>query len=904
MASFADVIIDITHADVDRAFQYRIPDELVGEVQVGSAVEIPFGRGNTGRTGYVVSLSGTPELEPDRIKDISGVSRGQVQVEGQMLRLAWWLKENYGCAMNQALKTVLPVREKVRGAKTVYLECPLDDGCLRGEVEAARRKKHTAKVKVLEYFLARRGGGETGTEAGAVAAGIAGEAPDAAPPLHLAGRTSGVSDMPSEAPGAASYRHGDAPQDMPQGVPQDMPRGVPQDMPRGAPQRESGVGRQPDVTLSRLVSALQVSAAAVNAMVGKGLLAAHEEKRYRNPLEWAGALYGIAGGLRCGEFAGGETGTMDAPSGHEPAKPPGDGVPPEPGTMDASAERGAGAVAAGSANGGHGDTPATGRIELNAEQRSIVDDICAHFDAGGRETSLIHGITGSGKTQVYIELIHHMRKLGKDVIMLIPEIALTFQTVSRFVRNFGDEVSIINSKLSKGERFDQFERARNGEVHIMVGPRSALFTPFPELGMVIIDEEHEGSYKSDQAPRYHARETALERARLAGGCVVLGSATPSVESYHAAMEGRYRLYELTKRAVADSELADVAVVDLRAELRAGNKSVFSRLLREKIEDRLEKGEQAMLFLNRRGFARFVSCRSCGLPIKCPHCDVSLTLHDDGTLRCHYCEYHMRSPSVCPSCGSPYIAHFGVGTQKLERFAARFFPQARILRMDKDTTSDKHGHERILSAFARHEADILIGTQMIVKGHDFPDVTLVGIIAADMSLHESDFRSAEQTFQLLTQAAGRAGRAGKLGDVIIQTYQPGHYAISAAASQDYAGFYRKEIAFRNLLQFPPAAHLLTAAFSCGDEQALDAFLGGLLSAHKAAWERMGARVAGPAQHAIYKVNDIYRKNLFIKHTDRSVLIGIKDQAEAWQQAQRAARHAPKASLPIWAVFDFA
>ena len=401
---------------------------------------------------------------------------------------------------------------------------------------------------------------------------------------------------------------------------------------------------------------------------------------------------------------------------------------------------------------------------------------------------------------LYMELIAHMLAQGKQAIVLIPEIALTFQTVMRFYNRFGDRVSIMNSRLSPGERFDQFERAKNGDVDIMIGPRSALFTPFSKLGLIIIDEEHESSYKSETLPRYHARETAIERARMCGASVVLGSATPSVESYYKAKTGEYELLEL-KHRVAEKPLPKVEVVDLREELKAGNRSILSVQLQELMEDRLKKGQQMMLFINRRGFNSFVSCRACGEAIKCPRCDVALTYHQQTIqaqrqLVCHYCGYTTAMPKQCPSCKSNMIAGFGTGTEKVEEEIKKLFPAIKTLRMDRDTTMRKDAGARILKQFAEGKADMLIGTQMIVKGHDYSNVTLVGVILADLSLYANDYRAGERTFDLLTQAAGRAGRGEKEGAVVIQTYQPEHYAIAAAASQDYKAFYEMEMAVKN------------------------------------------------------------------------------------------------------------
>ena len=455
--------------------------------------------------------------------------------------------------------------------------------------------------------------------------------------------------------------------------------------------------------------------------------------------------------------------------------------------------------------------------QLNEEQQAIVDKLISSYQAGVRTPALLYGITGSGKTEVYMHLIEWMIRQNKQVIVLIPEISLTYQVILNFYSRFGEQVSMINSRLSDGERSDQLERARNGEISIMVGPRSALFTPFSNLGLIIVDEEQEGAYNSEQIPRYHTRETADKLAQLTNSLLLLGSATPSIESFSRAESGEYRKFCLTKRAVLGSCLPNVQVVDMRKELASGNRSVFSRELREKMEECLAKKQQMMLFINRRGFSRVVSCRSCGKPIECPHCDVALTEHLGDKLVCHYCGYTKAMPRSCPLCGSPYLAGFGLGTQKAEMMIKAQFPSARVLRMDMDTTSKKDGHEQILDSFRRREADILVGTQMIVKGHDFPGVTLVGILAADMSLYNCDFRSSERTFQLLTQAAGRAGRGMEPGNVIIQTYDPENYSIQTAANQDYESFYNQEIRFRRRMQYPPIGWMCEVMAVSADEK---------------------------------------------------------------------------------------
>lgn len=546
-------------------------------------------------------------------------------------------------------------------------------------------------------------------------------------------------------------------------------------------------------------------------------------------------------------------------------------------------------------------------IRLSPEQRAISEGVLQDFEVlqEGKDiprVSLIHGITGSGKTEVYIAIIEEIVKRGRQAIMLIPEISLTYQTLMRFYRHFGDRVSVMNSTLSESEKSDQFERARRGEIDVIIGPRSALFTPFPRIGVIIMDEEHESSYKNESMPKYHTREVAEKIASMQNGVVVLGSATPSLESYYQAKEGKYRLYELSRRLTGGT-LPSVEITDLREELRAGNHSILSRRLSELVSDRLAKGQQTMLFLNRRGFSGFVSCRSCGFVPKCPHCSVSLSLHRGGRLLCHYCGYEEPMPDKCPECGSPYISGFHAGTEQAESFLSRQFPKARILRMDADTTRTKGSYEKILSSFANEEADILIGTQMIVKGHDFPNVTLVGILLADQSLNASDYRSAERTFQLLTQAAGRAGRGKYPGDVVIQTYEPEHYSIVHAAHQNYEEFYREEMVYRKLLRYPPAEHLLAIQIISRSEVHASLF------AHKtrALLEQLTAETReknpdrllfiGPAPAVLEKLRDEYRYVIYVKSPDYDTLIVCKDGVEA------AAERAVKASREMDTMFQF-
>ena len=511
--------------------------------------------------------------------------------------------------------------------------------------------------------------------------------------------------------------------------------------------------------------------------------------------------------------------------------------------------------------------------ELSEEQCYIKEQILSDYDKNIRNTYLIHGITGSGKTLVYLALIEEMIKRGKQCIVLIPEIALTYQTLLRFYKRFGERVSVMNSSLSQGERFDQCERARKGEIDVMIGPRSALFVPFPSLGMIVIDEEHEGSYISENPPRYHARETAEYLASLKKASLVLGSATPSLEAYYKAKKGEYRLFTMKNRKNG-GELANVRIVDLRQELRKGNRSIFSSDLQELIRDRLGKKQQIMLFLNRRGYAGFVSCRSCGYVMKCPHCDVSLSQHIGGKMVCHYCGYETVQPKRCPNCSSNYILGFKAGTQQIERQLYELFPGIRVLRMDGDTTKQKGSFEKILSAFAEGEADVLLGTQMIVKGHDFPNVTLVGVLAADLSLNDSDYRAGEKTFQLLTQAEGRAGRGTLPGEAIIQTYRPEHYSIQQAAKQDYESFYEEEILYRELLEYPPAGHMLTILVVSKDEKRCKG-----LAVRLAKEAGAYVHVIGPTPAAVSKVKDYYRYMIYLKSLKEEPIRQAKERLEA-------------------------
>ena len=457
---------------------------------------------------------------------------------------------------------------------------------------------------------------------------------------------------------------------------------------------------------------------------------------------------------------------------------------------------------------------------LTSEQETAVEAILQGMETG-KGIFLLHGVTGSGKTEVYLRCIQTALSKGKGAIVLVPEIALTPQTVQRFRSRLGETVAVLHSRLSQGERFDEWRRVRLGKARVVIGARGAVFAPVEKLGFIVIDEEHEQSYQSEAIPRYHALEIAKKRCSLANAPLLLGSATPSVASYQRAVAGRYCLLELPRR-VAGRPLPEIQVADMRQEFAAGNTGIFSGLLYQALGRCLASGKQAILFINRRGYSTFVSCRGCGYVFQCPHCDVSLTYHKlDRKLKCHYCGYEMPLPQVCPACGKAYIKYFGVGTQQVEEQLYRLFPGVKALRMDLDTTRQKDAHQTILSQFAAGEAQVLIGTQMIAKGLDFPNVTLVGVVAADATLHIPDYRSQERTFQLITQVAGRAGRDDIPGQVVVQTYSPEHPCICFAKAQDYKGFFAWEMAQRRACLFPPFGLFVRALFSGPEEEPLQA-----------------------------------------------------------------------------------
>ncbi|EZP77986.1 primosome assembly protein PriA [Parageobacillus genomosp. 1] len=502
-------------------------------------------------------------------------------------------------------------------------------------------------------------------------------------------------------------------------------------------------------------------------------------------------------------------------------------------------------------------------LPLTAEQEKALSAIAKCVRANEHSVFLLYGVTGSGKTEVYMQAMEEVLRQGKEAIVLVPEISLTPQMVERFKGRFGSQVAVLHSGLSVGEKYDEWRKIHRKEVQLVVGARSAIFAPFENLGMIIIDEEHEASYKQEENPRYHARDVAIYRARLHGCPVVLGSATPSLETFARAKKGVYELLTLPKR-ISNNGMPDVHIVDMREELRSGNRSMFSRMLFEKLKERLHKGEQSVLFLNRRGYSTFVMCRDCGHVIRCPHCDISLTYHRAGQrLKCHYCGHEEPLMYRCPSCGSEHIRFFGTGTQKVEEELTKLLPEARVIRMDVDTTSRKGAHEQLLSKFGEGKADILLGTQMIAKGLDFPNVTLVGVLAADTMLHLPDFRASEKTFQLLTQVSGRAGRHELPGEVVIQSYTPEHYSIALAANHDYDTFYQREMMLRKMYGYPPFYYLTLITVS-HQEITKAAAVTEKIAAYLRSQLSKEAIILGPVASPIARLHDRYRYQCMIKY----------------------------------------
>ena len=755
---YADIIVNITNGRLDRTFQYRVPGHIKEDVKEGTRVRVPFGNSTRRIEGYVISLGNEPKVDPGKIKDIEAVYENAVTVEARLVKLASWMRMMYGSTMIQALKTVLPVREKMKVPEARTIRLVLDEQEAEELSDEFGRKRCTAKQRLLCTLIS-----------------------------------------------------------------------------------------EGEISWERAVKELKAAPSMIRQFEEAGIAAIDKTAAYRKPF-----LFGDVGG-------GGDPDRTDNVN--------------QIGNADRADDVN---------HPGNPDHP--GRAAYTDEQQACIENILKEWQSDAPRPCLIHGVTGSGKTVVYMDLIERVLAQGRQAILLIPEIALTWQTFGRFYRRFGDSAALLNSRMSAGERSDLLERVEKKEVSLVIGPRSALFTPFPDLGLIIIDEEHEDSYKSELSPRYHARETAIERARIENARVVMGSATPSLEAVYGCEQGIYRYLTLKKR-YGGAPLPVIEVVDMKQELKNGNQSVISSHLAAAIGECLKNHEQIMLFLNRRGYSGNFTCRSCGHVIKCPHCDVSLTLHNDGRLKCHYCGYSEKAAAVCPSCGSPHIGGMSIGTQQAEAQLLALFPDASVLRMDRDTTGGKYDHERILQSFKAREADILIGTQMIAKGHDFANVTLVGILSADTSLYAGDYRAAEKTYELLTQAAGRAGRGDRPGRAVIQTYHPDHYVIEAVTRQKYSEFYSEEAANRGLLSYPPFGHILGIHASCPDEKRLEAAVKHIRIFLEQTEEGGRSVIMGPGQELIYKIQDVFRMVLYIKNSSTETLVRLRRLTERYIEINR-------------------
>lgn len=784
---FARIIVGMNSPEIDRVFDYRIPERFEGIAIEGVRVIVPFGRKNTKTEGYILSLSDESDVLPEKLKEITEVlDEGKPIFTPVMLKLAEWMKEKYFCTLNQCLQAIMPTGIRTKSvwyvsinktnelprcspAEQVALEALEEMGV---EVELAELEKalgsgaknaiqqlHKKNIIRLKQRLLRS---EYKNEKRFISI-------DTASPLFEITRRKAEKDK-----------------------------------------RLSGQKTLIDLLLEKgectpeEIKSYGISDSPVKTLLSKGILLERREQQKR-------AVFFL--------------------EDYEKTKP----------------------------------------FCPTVEQARALEAIEAQFLEPKKQPILLHGITGSGKTEIYMQSIAKALAMGKQAVVLVPEISLTPQIMERFISRFGEVVSITHSRLSTGERLDQWKKARDGEISVIIGPRSALFMPFSDLGMIIVDEVHENSYVSDVTPKYDAREVAKQLAKETGAILIMGSATPDIVTYHRGVEGEYLLLELKERTGGGC-LPKMHIVDMCRELEEGNRSPFSRVLQEEMERNLNKGEQTMLFLNRRGYATFVSCRSCGHVMRCPECNISYTYHGkDGNLICHYCGKTEKTPKVCPVCGSKYIRYFGAGTQKIEEEAKRLFPEARILRMDLDTTIKKDSHSKILQSFRDGQADILVGTQMIAKGHDFSNVTLVGIVAADSSLNTGNFYAAENTFQLITQAGGRAGRADDTGRVYIQTYQPKHYCITNAAKQDYKGFYEEEILLREMMGYPPFGIFFSIMVSGQNEKETQEgaeALGRLLEDGN---KSGGFFIMGPVPATLSKFRGEYRQRILIQGTNEDELV---------------------------------
>lgn len=768
---FARVIVGLRQPEMDKLFDYRIPEGMV--VGIGVRVIVPFGSRNKKEEGYVISLSEESEIPAEKLKNLLEVlDGGRPTFTPALLGLAAWMQERYFCTLNQCLQAMIPSGIRTKSSWLVS----------RGDfsVETSLTPKEAALLELL-------GEGES-LPLEEIQAALG----EHCLPFLRKAEKKGLLVLRQE------LRHREYKKEK-RLYALDTEHPLLEATWKRAAQEKRLEGQRllleylrngAEATAAELKQTLGITDSPIRTLLNKGLLQERREPERRSVFD------------------------TDAVERTAPFTP-------------------------------------------TAEQAKALAALRQEMQREEKRPVLLHGVTGSGKTEIYMQLIAEVLAKGQQAIVLVPEIALTPLLAERFVSRFGAVVSITHSRLSMGERVDQWKKARDGEISVVIGPRSALFLPFQRVGVIIMDEAHESSYVSDITPKYDTKEVAQELARGYDALLLMGTATPDIISYAKARRGEFLLLTLKERT-GGGVLPQIFVTDMRKELAEGNRSAFGRALQEEIRKNLERGEQAMLFLNRRGYATFVSCRSCGYVMTCPKCGLSYTYHaKEKALICHSCGKRVPTPQLCPQCHSKYIRYFGTGTQKIEEEAGRLFPEARILRMDLDTTLTKHSHEKILAAFAAGEADILIGTQMIAKGHDYPNVTLVGIMAADSSLYVDSFTAAETGFRLMLQAAGRAGRRDDRGRVFLQTYQPQHYAVQYAAKQDYQGFYEEEMLIREMMGYPPFSAFFSIVL-IGEGQKEAAGAAQALAAQLAQADREGiATILGPTPVALPKFRGEYR-----------------------------------------------
>lgn len=773
----AQVIVNHPSKEVDRLYDYLIPEELEDKICVGNRVLVPFGRGNRLKEAYVFKVNRKSRAK--NLKRIISIDDGGRVFDEQMLQLICYLREKCLCSYIDVIRAVIPTGTGIKPEEWIVLKREGTDG-LKSEIkkEIISILHNNGGACEINYFM-QFFDCNVKTQISAMCADgiLQREYRDGSRVHDKQIRAAFLAVDESDALRAVEEMN--------------KKRAYAQ-----AKMLEILVGNE-FIAVSDLVKFSDGSYNSVSSLEKKGLIYLENITVMRDPIK---------------------------KTGEKLSKPP----------------------------------------KFTEEQEYAAKRIKEYIDKKEHGKILLHGVTGSGKTEVFMNVIDETVKRGRQAILLVPEISLTPQTVRRFVSRFGDRVAVFHSGLSMGEKYDQWKRMRDKDADIAIGARSAVFAPFDNIGIIIMDEEHEQSYKSEMIPRYSAKEAAEFRAALNNAVLLLASATPDVGDYYRAETGEYELISMTKRAAA-AVMPQVDVVDMRNELESGNKSIFSKKLSEEIEKNLKRKEQTILFLNRRGFSTFVSCRSCGYVARCPECNISLTYHKyNNTLRCHYCGHTTENPEVCPSCGSKYIRYFGGGTQRVEEEIKTMFPEASVLRMDVDTTGGKFAHEKILEKFENENVDILIGTQMVAKGLDFENVTLVGVISADVMLNIDDYRAGERSFSVLEQVVGRAGRAKKPGRAIVQTYSPEHMALEFMKEHDYKSFYQAEIMMRKAMRYPPFCSMILIMFSASSDAMAKKTAGFFVkNIGKIRDLPQKINVLGPIPAAVSKIKNKYRWQLVIK-----------------------------------------